>query len=426
MIRTLALVPTLAAVVTFGAATRSDAQVTISISCSSLGVEQELCKSGADAWAKQTGNQIKLVSTPADANERLALYQQLLAAGSADIDIFQIDVVWPGILANQFIDLKEYLPAEDLSDHFEALVANNTVDGKLVAAPFFADAGLLYYRKDLLEKYGKKPPQTWAELADAAKAVVDGERAAGNAQMQGYVFQGRAYEGLACNGIEWVASYGGGSIVESDGKISINNPQAAAALNTAKGWIGTIAPEGALNYAEEEARGIFQSGNAVFMRNWPYAWGLANAGDSPVKDKVGVSVLPMGEGDGARHAAALGGQQLAVSKYSANPKEAADLVRYMTSAAEQKRRALAGFNPTRKSLYADQELLQSNPFLKEFQTVLENATPRPSTVTGPKYNQASSEFVRAVHNTLAGQGTAEDNLAALEKSLDRMSRGGRW
>ena len=244
--------------------------------------------------------------------------------------------------------------------------------------------------------------------------------------MQGYVFQGRAYEGLTCNGIEWVASFGGGSIVEPDGKISINNPQAAAALNAAKGWIGAITPEGALNYAEEEARGIFQSGNAVFMRNWPYAWGLANAGDSPVKDKVGVAVLPQGEGEGARHAAALGGQQLAVSKYSANPKEAADLVRYLTSAAEQKRRALAGFNPTRKSLYSDAELLQSNPFLKEFQTVMENATPRPSTVTGAKYNQVSSEFVRAVHNTLSGQGTAEENLAALEKSLDRVSRGGRW
>src|SRR5687767_15452957 len=97
----------------------------VSISCSSLGIELELCQTGADAWAKETGNQVNLVSTPADANERLALYQQLLAAGSDDIDIFQIDVIWPGILANHFIDLKEYLSAEDLADHFDALIANN-------------------------------------------------------------------------------------------------------------------------------------------------------------------------------------------------------------------------------------------------------------------------------------------------------------
>lgn len=404
----------------------TQAQVTISISCSSLGIELELCQEGADAWAKETGNSVKLVATPPDANERLALYQQLLAAGSADIDLFQIDVVWPGTLANHFIDLKSFIPPEDLKDHFETLTANDTVGGKLVAVPFFVDAGLLYYRRDLLEKYGKQPPKDWTELTETAKTILAGERA-GNAQLQGFVWQGRAYEGLTCNSIEWVASFGGGAIVEPDGKISINNAQAAAALTLARSWIGTISPEGVLNYAEEDSRGVFQSGNAVFMRNWPYAWSLANAPDSPVKDKVGIAVLPQGSGQGARHAAALGGQHLAVSKYSAHPKEAADLVRYLTGADEQKRRALKGsFNPTRKSLYDDQELLNALPFLKDFEAVLESAVARPSTVTGAKYSRAASEYIRAVHNTLAGQGTAEENLASLEKQLERISRGGQW
>lgn len=404
----------------------TQAQVTISISCSSLGIELELCREGADAWAKQTGNKVKLVATPPDANERLALYQQLLAAGSADIDVFQIDVIWPGTLASHFIDLKPFIPADDLKDHFETLTANDTIDGKLVAVPFFVDAGLLYYRKDLLDKYGKEPPKDWAELTETAKAVLAGERA-GNALLQGFVWQGRAYEGLTCNSLEWVASFGGGTIVEADGRISINNPQAAAALTLARGWIGTISPEGVLNYAEEDSRGVFQSGNAVFMRNWPYAWSLANAPDSPVKDKVGIALLPQGTGESARHASALGGQHLAVSKYSAHPEEAADLVRYLTSAQEQKRRALKGsFNPTRKSLYGDAELLAALPFLKDFAAVLESAVARPSTVTGAKYSRVASEYVRAVHNTLAGKGTAEENLAGLEKQLDRLSRGGKW
>ena len=404
----------------------AQANVTVSIACSSLGIELELCQEGANAWAKQTGNVVKLVATPPDANERLALFQQLLAAGSADIDVFQIDVVWPGTLASHFIDLKQYVPADELNNHFSALIANDTVAGKLVAIPFFADAGLLYYRKDLLDKHGLKPPRDWTELTATAKAVVDAEHA-GNGKLQGFVWQGRAYEGLTCNSIEWVASFGGGNIVEPDGKITINNPQAAAAINLAKSWIGTISPEGVLNYAEEDSRGVFQSGNAVFMRNWPYAWALANASDSPVKDKVGITLLPQGSGSVARHAAALGGQQLAVSKYSANPKEAADLVRYLTSAAEQKRRAIKGsFNPTHKSLYGDQELLAALPFLKDFEAILENAVARPSTVTGASYNRVSSEYVRAVHNTLSGKGTAEENLANLEKSLQRVSRGGRW
>ena len=118
MTRTQPLVFVLAVILTLGFVGNARAQVTVSISCSSLGIEQQLCQTGADAWASETGNEVKLVSTPYDAQERLALYQQLLAAGSADIDIFQIDIVWPGILANHFINLKQYLSADDLADHF--------------------------------------------------------------------------------------------------------------------------------------------------------------------------------------------------------------------------------------------------------------------------------------------------------------------
>jgi trehalose/maltose transport system substrate-binding protein len=186
MLRSLGLVAVTAAFLSV-TSSPTQSQVTVSISCSSLGIELELCQEGADAWAKQTGNKVKLVATPPDANERLALYQQLLAAGSADIDVFQIDVVWPGTLANHFVDLKSLIPAEDLKDHFETLTTNDTVEGKLVAVPFFVDAGLLYYRQDLLDKYGKKPPKDWAELTETAKAILAGESAS-NAQLQGFVW----------------------------------------------------------------------------------------------------------------------------------------------------------------------------------------------------------------------------------------------
>src|SRR5262245_373440 len=330
MLRLFALAATIL-VAQAGLAANARAEVTLSISCSSLGIEQQLCQSGADAWAKQTGNKVKLVATPADANERLALYQTLLAAEAKDVDVFQIDVILPSILARHLIDLSSVLSEQDRGDHFKVLIDNDTVDGKLVAVPWFLDAGLLYYRKDLLEKYGKPVPATWTELTDTAKAILEEEKKAGNSALQGYVWQGRAYEGLTCNALEWIASYGGGSIVDGNGQVTIDNPQAAQALDMAKGWIGTISPQGVLSYSEEESRGVFQSGNAIFMRNWPYAWALANAADSPVKGKVGVAILPQGEGPDARHASALGGQNLAVSRYSAHPDEAADLVRYLTS-----------------------------------------------------------------------------------------------
>jgi trehalose/maltose transport system substrate-binding protein len=409
-----------------GGASAGAQAATISISCGAVGLELQLCQQGANAWAKKTGNQVKVISTPNSSTERLALYQQMLAANSSDIDVYQIDVIWPGILANHFIDLSKYIDKAEIDQNFKAIVENNTVNGALVAMPWFTDAGVLYYRKDLLDKYGKKPPVTWQELTETAKAIVDAEHAAGNAKLQGFVFQAKAYEGLTCDALEWVASFGGGTIVAPDGKITINNPKAAAALDLAASWIGKIAPEGVLNYAEEESRGVFQSGNAVFMRNWPYAWALGNAPDSEVKGKIGVTVLPMGGTDG-KHAATLGGWQLAVSKYSKNPKIAADLVAYLTSYNEQKRRAIKGsYNPTIAKLYKDPEVLAASPFFGDLYETFTHAIARPSRVTGAKYNQVSSEFFNAVHAVLSGNTNAAASLRALERRLDRLSRGGRW
>ncbi len=395
----------------------------LAISCGAVGQELTLCKQGVDAWAKKTGNEVDVISTPNSSTERLAVYQQMLAAGSSDVDIFQIDVIWPGILANHFIDLNKYM-GDEAKEHFQPIIANNTVDGRLVAMPWFTDAGVLYYRKDLLEKYGEKVPETWAELTKTAQKIEEGERKAGNDKMWGYVFQGRAYEGLTCNGLEWVASYGGGTIVEPNGDISINNDKAKEALTMASGWIGTIAPDGVLGYDEEGARGVFQSGNSVFMRNWPYAWALANSADSPVKGKIGVTALPKGGEDG-QSAATLGGWQLSVSKYSKNPKLAADLVKYLTSYEEQKRRAIEGsYNPTIAALYKDKDVLAANPFFGKLYETFTHAVPRPSTVTGTKYNKVSSDFWEAVHSTLSGTQTADQALSRLEHTLKRTKRSG--
>ena len=163
----------IAGVLAAGSLAGPAAAATISISCGAVGLELKLCQEGADAWAKQTGNEVKVISTPNSATERLALYQQLLAAKSPDIDVFQIDVIWPGILANHFVDLTGKIPAEDIARHFKAIVENNTVGGKLVAMPWFTDAGMLFYRKDLLEAAGKQPPETWQELAATAKELQD-------------------------------------------------------------------------------------------------------------------------------------------------------------------------------------------------------------------------------------------------------------
>jgi len=397
---------------------------TISIACSAVGQELEICRAGVAAWERKTGHRARLVSTPNSASERLALYQQLLAAQAPDIDVLQIDVVWPGILGAHLLDLRPYA-GNEAAEHLPAVIANNTVGGRLVAMPWFVDVPVLYYRTDLLEKHGARVPQTWSELTRTAQRIQRAERAAGNARLWGFVWQGRAYEGLTCNALEWIAAYGGGTIVAADGRISVDNARAAQALTLAAGWVGTISPRGVLNYGEEEARGVFQSGQAVFMRNWPYAWVLAQSPGSPVRGRVGVAPLPAGE-DGAS-AATLGGAQLAVSRYSAHPALAADLVLFLTGEAEQRRRAIVGgYNPTRPELYRDPEVRRANPV---FDTLAESArwlVSRPSAVTGASYNRVSAAFWNAVHAVLAGQSDAETALRSLDRSLMRLSRGGRW
>jgi trehalose/maltose transport system substrate-binding protein len=392
-------------------------QITLRQFTGSVGQEFELAQAAAARYeAENPCITIESIDTPDFVEDRLGTYKQLFEAQSPEGDVFQIDVIWPGDLAEHFIDLNEYGGAEAAAGHFPAIVENNTVDGKLVAIPWFTDAGLLYYRTDLLDKYGVEPPTTWDELESAAQTIQDGERADGNADFWGFVWQGNAYEGLTCDALEWIASNDGGSIIEPDGTITINNPNAIDIVEQAAGWVGTISPDGVTAYGEEDARGVWQAGNAAFMRNWPYAFSLGNADDSEIAGLFDVSPLPAGaSGAGA---ATLGGWQLAVSKYSEHPEEAADFALFLASYDEQKIRAVDGsLNPTIEALYEDADVLEAAPFFGSLYDVFVNAVARPSTATAPSYSDTSNLFFNAVHSVLTGNSSGEDAFAELELDL---------
>ncbi|WP_297104372.1 ABC transporter substrate-binding protein [uncultured Devosia sp.] len=382
-------------------------------------------RSQLDRFEAETGHTVTVVPMPSSTTDQFGQYRLWLAAGNTDIDVYQTDVIWAPQLADQFLDLTE-AAADVVDQHFPSIIESQTVDGKLVALPAFTDAPALYYRKDLLEKYGKEVPTTWSELEATAKEIMDAERAAGNSEMWGFVFQGNAYEGLTCDALEWVVSNGGGQIVEPDGTISINNEQAAAAIDRAAGWVGTIAPEGVLGYMEEESRGVWQLGNAVFHRNWPYAYSLGNGDDSAVKGLFDVAPLPMGDGEGARSAATLGGWNVAVSKYSQDPEAAIELAKFLASADVQKERALSQSNlPTIEALYDDADIAAAQPIIPNWKEIFQNAVPRPSAPTKTDYNEVSSLFWSAVHDTLSGNGSAAENLEILEADLQDL-KGDAW
>nr|MBF0681416.1 ABC transporter substrate-binding protein [Pseudomonas sp.] len=392
----------------------------LSIVSGDTGTGLAFLQSELDIFEQETGHTVTIVPMPSSTSDQFGQYRLWLAAGNADIDVYQTDVIWAPQLADQFVDLSE-AAADAVGEHFPSVIESQTVDGKLVAMPGFTDAPALYYRTDLLEKHGKEVPKTWAELRQTAQEIMDAERAEGKTDMWGFVFQGNAYEGLTCNALEWVNSFGGGQIIEADGTISINNEQAVAALEEAASWIGTISPEGNLAYMEEESRGVWQLGNAVFMRNWPYAYALSNSDDSAVKGNFDVAPLPAGEGEGAKSSATLGGWNFAVSRYSTDQEAAIELALFLGSADSQKRRAIQQNNlPTVQALYQDAEVLEAAPFMAAWEEIFQNAVPRPSAPTQSNYNEASSLFWSAVHNTLSGNGSAAENLEVLEADLDEL------
>jgi trehalose/maltose transport system substrate-binding protein len=418
--RRLTISLALAAVLALGTAVAQ----TITVAAGAVGQELELTRAAAQRYMEANpGVTVNVLDVPDGADARLGLYLQFFEAQSPEVDVFQIDVIWPGDLAVHFVDLYDYGAADVVDAHFPAIVENNTVDGRLIGIPWFTDAGLLYYRTDLLEQYGfDGPPQTWSELTEMAQTIQDGERAAGQADFWGFVWQGNAYEGLTCNALEWMASNEGGTIITPDGVITANNPNAVEILELAASWVGTISPSGVTGFMEEDARNMWQAGNAAFMRNWPYAYSLGQQEGSIIAGNFDVAPLPAGDAAGATPAATLGGWQLAVSRYSANPELAADVALFFASYEEQQIRAIEGsLNPTIEALYQDPAVLEATPFFGRLLDVFTNAVARPSTATAPDYAQVSNAYYTAVHNVLTGQEDAETALALLELDLEALT-----
>jgi len=389
----------------------------ITIAGGSVGIELELTKKAARMFEEEHPNvKVDVYTTPDLSDDRKGLYLQYLEAESAEIDVFQVDVIWPGELADHFLDLNKYGAQEVADKHFKSIVQNNTVDGRLVAMPWFTDAGLLYYRTDLMEKYGYDgPPETWTELEEMAKTIQAGEREE-NPDFWGFVWQGNAYEGLTCDALEWIHSNNGGRIINEDKEVTINNENAIEMVNMAADWVGEISPPGVTGLVEESSRKMFEAGNAAFMRNWPYVYALASQEGKRTAGKFDVAPLPAGENGSS--SAVLGGWNLAVNKYSDNPELAAELAIFMTSEKVQKMRAVEGsFNPTIADLYEDEDVLEANPFFGDLYQVFTNTVPRPSAEAGADYSAVSERFFQAVHAVLNGESEAEGELAYLELEI---------
>lgn len=388
----------------------------------------------AERFGEKTGATVMIIPAPADATQRLETYLNQFDVPQQndywrkdptnDIDVLTIDVVWTGIMQQYAADLT--LALQDVQKEFiPAIVANNTINGKLVAVPWHIDLGLLYYRKDLLKKYDiPEPPKTWTDLEIMAREIQQGERQ-NNPYFWGFIWQGKAYEGLTCNALEWQASQGQPAIINSKGEVNLNNPQTIAAFERARNWIGDISPPNSTSFDEGKTFDTWMEGNAAFMRNWPYVYRASQEANwAAGGDLVGVAPLPRGESSNARHAATLGGWQLIVNAASRHKEKQAaiEFIRFLTQKDIQKDLAIAtGKLPVWNALYDDQSMLRELNFPRnlDLRESITNAVTRTSPQIVENYPAISKAYFEEVHKVLRGEKQAESAVADMEIKLQQ-------
>ncbi|MFJ8793745.1 ABC transporter substrate-binding protein [Streptomyces sp. NPDC102462] len=369
-----------------------------------------------DAWnTAHPSEKVTLDELPASADAQLQQLQQNAQVKSTAFSVLGLDVTWTSeFAANRWIDA---MPAStSTSGLLPAAVDSAKYRGTLYSVPWQTNGGLLFYRSDLLTAAGiKTPPTTWQEMrADCAKVKALPQAKGASC----YAGQFDKYEGLVVNFSEAVQS-SGGHVFDTDGNPTVDTAQAKTALSWLAGAFkdGTI-PHEDLTYQEENGRKAFQSGKAIFMRNWPYVWDLANKtdGSSKVAGKFDVAPLPGLDGTGS---STLGGYNLAVSSFTRHKTTARDFITYLTSDSSERANLLAASTaPTRTALYEDRALQKKFPYLADLKRSLDAAVARPKAV---RYGDVSAAIQDAIYPVLSGDAEPATALASLQTKLTQLT-----
>jgi len=368
-------------------------------------------------WNKaHPGQRVTLMLLPEAENGQLAQLTANLQAGSPVYDVIAMDVVWTAEFASAGWVIPLDASMFPLGGFLRPAVDTAMYDGHLWAVPYYSNAEVLYYRKDILAAAGKQPPRTWAQLEDLAKTV------APKYGLQGYASQLAPYEGLTVNFAEAVQSAGGSILSPAGTTVTVNSPQAETGLDflvdgLRQGWI----PPSSRTYEEESSWADFESGKLLFLNNWPFIYSQASQPGpaNKVYGKVGVTLLPGPDGPGS---SSLGGANLAVSAYSRHQRTALAFIQYLTSLPEEKQLLIdSGFPPVWTSLYSDPAMVRRFPYLTVVKQAILSAQPRPSITD---YDQASLAISSAVYQALTFQKTPQQALAEMAAQLTQIIRDG--
>jgi multiple sugar transport system substrate-binding protein len=358
------------------------------------------------------GARVNLQIQPGTSGEQYNRYVTLFAAKDSSVDVISIDVIWPApmVAAGWLSPIDQWFTPERRAEFLPGAIRANTIGGKIYGVPWYTDAGLLYYRKDLLDKHNAKVPTTWAELIATAQRIVQAEN---NPQLGGFLFQGARIEALANFFFEVLWS-NGGDILDAGGKVVLDNGKGLESLNFMLDLVRRhrVTPPGVTTLPTDDTRAAFQDGRFVFLRNWTYAMGLFQSEGSRVQGRVAIAPLPRGS---AGSASTLGGWQLAVSNFSRNKEAAYRFVEFMTGPVAQKSMATQlSTVPTWKATFEDSVVRQKAPYYPDMLKVALNARPRPQI---SDYPRLSSIVQTNLHAALTNQITAEEAVTRMAREI---------
>jgi len=364
-----------------------------------------------DAYNKSNKDGVHVTwrNGPSGTGDILTIYDNTLRARSGNIDVMSIDVVYPAEFASNgwTVPLDSRWPASDRANYLPGPIKSCTYNGQVVAAPLRTDLGVLYYRKDIIST----PPATFEQLTSMAKSNASKAK-------YGYVWQGSQYEGLVCDFSEVLQGYGGTVLDPNDSKkVTVNSPAGVQALTEMVSWVGTISPTSITTFTEEPCRQAFQNGDAIFMRNWPYAYSLGNAAGSKVAGKFDITSMPYG-GSGTVGHSCVGGWNMAINAFSKNPDASWSFIKYMLGADAQKQLAIKGsLTPSLKSVYDDADVKSKQPLFTKLAPILQNSLPRP---VSPVYPDLSNIIQTNVHQALTKSITPAAALSNLQSQLQTL------
>lgn len=349
-------------------------------------------------------------------NERKELLARSLRNRSDQIDVFAVDLIWIPRFSKWCEPLGESFGSAAVAGVIENALEPCYVEGSLVALPLYLDIGMMYYRRDILQRHPEaqvveerlRQSMTWSEFLSLRSILASDGRPF-------YIFSGKDYEGLVCSYFELLV--GQLPAYSSAEAIDLSSAEARNALQMMVDFVRAsgVSPPQVIDFDENRSYDFMLATDGVFCRGWPNF--LENYqtfySDTTTLRVIGRAALPHFQGMNPR--SVFGGWNLMLSKYSKHKPQALEFIRFLQSEESQKTMfEVGGYLPINRMVYEDEEFMSRHPHLAYYRSLLANGFHRPALTD---YTRISDILSKYVHKALKGELSVDEALVNARREM---------